>query len=169
MRSAGRWRKSPTPPDFWGPVTSPFSRGGWCCNGRKVSMETSRMEFGTVRGVEKEIRRIQGGLGVIFQLSNWRREERHWFQVKRLKKEEKNETETECRVPARFRGGRKKGSNSSQLCRPSESVCSPIDGQGRNGKSGKPFFGGAPSQPQISRGHSQSGLSVYGNEAMEKG
>lgn len=42
--------------------------------------------------LEKKIRRIPGVSDVIFQLSNWRKEKGHWFEVKMVKKEGKNET-----------------------------------------------------------------------------
>jgi hypothetical protein len=46
----------------------------------------------TLFSLEKKIRRIEGVSDVIFQLSNWRKEKGHWFHVKIMKKEEKNET-----------------------------------------------------------------------------
>jgi hypothetical protein len=46
----------------------------------------------TLYSLEKKIRRIDGVSDVIFQLNNWRKEKGHWFHVKIMKREEKNET-----------------------------------------------------------------------------
>ena len=46
----------------------------------------------TLYSLEKKIRRIEGVSDVIFQLNNWRKEKGHWFHVKIIKREEKNET-----------------------------------------------------------------------------
>ena len=45
----------------------------------------------TLYSLEKKIRRIPGFSDVIFQLNNWRKEKGHWFRVKIIKKEAKNE------------------------------------------------------------------------------
>ena len=45
----------------------------------------------TLYSLEKKIRRIPGVSDVIFQLNNWRKEKGHWFHVKIIKREEKNE------------------------------------------------------------------------------
>jgi hypothetical protein len=46
----------------------------------------------TLYSLEKKIRKIPGVSDVIFQLNNWRKEKGHWFRVKIVKKEGKDET-----------------------------------------------------------------------------